>query len=169
MISLIAAHDANRGIGINNTIPWHIPNDFEHFKMLTVGKVIIMGRKTFESMNSKLLPNRITIVLSSNPGASLGPNHYWSTSLEGAIQLAKVLTPTPTEIMIIGGSMIYELALPYANRIYTTEIEKSYACDAFFPNIPGDFVRIFKSRKHKHQNDDESKIYYRFMIYDKNY
>lgn len=137
-LSLIVAVADNNVIGMNNKMPWHIPADFKHFKEITTGKPCIMGRKTYESILDQLgkpLPNRTSIVVSrsgyEHEGAMSAP------SLSEAIELAKAFT-TPdhdNEIMVIGGSQIYALTLPIANRIYLTRVHQEPEGDAFFPEF----------------------------------
>lgn len=127
IISMIAAMAKNRVIGHENSLPWHLPEDLKHFKQMTLGKPVVMGRKTYESMG-KPLPGRKNIVVTRNA-------HYQEegcivvTSLEQAIvHLADV-----KEIMIIGGTEIYRLALPIAHRMYLTFIDLEVTGDAYFP------------------------------------
>jgi len=127
IISIIAAMDRNRLIGNKNQLPWHLPADFAHFKSVTMGKPIVMGRKTFESIG-KPLPGRTNIVLSRNP----------DIRFEGVICVssfadAVAAVPDAEEIMIIGGSAIYEMLLPQANRLYLTYVDAGFEGDAWFP------------------------------------
>lgn len=129
IISMIAAMDRNHLIGNNNQLPWHLPADFAHFKSTTMGKPIIMGRKTYESIG-KPLPGRTNIVLSRNP----------ETKFEGVVcasnfEEALCAVPDAREIMIIGGSSIYEMLLPQANRLYLTYVEAEFEGDAWFPKF----------------------------------
>ena len=129
IISIIAAMDRNRLIGNKNQLPWHLPADFAHFKSVTMGKPIIMGRKTFESIG-KPLPGRTNIVLSRNP----------DTRFEGVVCVssfedAVAEVPEAEEIMIIGGSTIYEMLLPQTNRMYFTYVDGEFEGDAWFPEF----------------------------------
>ena len=132
MLSLIAAVARNRVIGKNNQLLWHLPEDMKHFRDVTRGKPVIMGRKTWESLPEKFrpLPGRHNIVVSRNldykaPGATL------VSSLEDAIHL----TRSDDETFVIGGETLYRQALECAHRIYLTEIDRDYKGDAFFPEI----------------------------------
>lgn len=127
MISIIAAMDPNRVIGLNNHLPWRLPNDLKRFKTLTMGKPVIMGRKTHESIG-RALPGRRNIVLSSNPD-------YRASGCETATSLAKALEKVgeEEEVMVIGGAAVYEAALPKANRLYITLINEEYVGDTWFP------------------------------------
>ncbi|NQZ14054.1 MAG: dihydrofolate reductase [Alphaproteobacteria bacterium] len=135
-ISLIVATAENNCIGINNTMPWHIPEDFKHFKEVTMGKPCIMGRKTYESILDQLgkpLPGRTSIVVSRSGYEHEGA--LSAASLEEAIEKAK--SENTDEVMIIGGAQIYKQALEnnLASRIYLTRVHKSYDGDAFFPEL----------------------------------
>lgn len=137
-LSLIVAAAENNVIGIENKMPWHIPEDFKHFKEVTIGKPCIMGRKTYESILDQLgkpLPGRTSIVISRS-----GYDHEGcisASSLEEAIKKAK--SETTDEIMVIGGAQIYQLALPLAKRIYLTRVHQSPEGDAFFPEFGPDW------------------------------
>ncbi len=138
-LSLIVAVADNNVIGMDNKMPWHIPADFKHFKEVTMGKPCIMGRKTFESIIDQLgkpLPKRTSIVVSRSGFEHEGA--ISATSLEDAIEKAKA--ETDDEIMIIGGSQIYELALPLADRIYLTRVHQEPKGDAFFPEFGADWI-----------------------------
>ncbi|MFZ4077159.1 MAG: dihydrofolate reductase [Legionellaceae bacterium] len=125
-ISLIAAIDTTRGLGKNNQLLCHLPADLKHFKALTLGKPVVMGRKTFESIG-KPLPNRLNIVVSRTmlPREDL----VVVDSLEAALQVAK----DSPEIMIIGGAQLFSEALELAHTLYLTHIHHEFKADVFFP------------------------------------
>ncbi|KYG91974.1 dihydrofolate reductase [Metasolibacillus sp. FSL H7-0170] len=127
MISLIVAHDKNRVIGYENQMPWHLPGELKYFKEMTMGKPIIMGRKTFESIG-RALPGRRNIIITRNASYK-ADNIEVVTSLDEALQLVK----DEPEIMIIGGEQIFKLALEVADRLYITEIDYAFAGDTYFP------------------------------------
>jgi len=127
-IAMIAAMAANRVIGLNNQMPWHLPADLKHFKAVTLGKPVIMGRKTYESIG-RPLPGRRNIVI-SRQGAPVDSPVEWASSVEQALAL---VADVP-EVMIIGGAEIYRQCLPLAQRLYLTEIELETAGDAWFPD-----------------------------------
>lgn len=132
-LSLIAAMSENRVIGIQNRLPWNLPEDLKRFKRLTSGHPVIMGRKTFESIG-RPLPNRENIVISRQPGLAIAGVRS-AISLEAAIEMAQERTEkSQTEIFVIGGAEIYQLALPLAERLYLTIIQKSFEGDATFPD-----------------------------------
>lgn len=126
MISLIAAVDELYGLGKNNQLLCHLPADLQHFKSVTLGKPIIMGRKTFESIG-KALPGRMNIVISRN--VVKNEDVIVAPSLESALELTRALP----EVMIIGGASIYAEAIHYATKIYLTVIHHQFDADVFFP------------------------------------
>lgn len=132
-LSLIVAMARNRVIGVENELPWNLPADLRRFKTLTVGKPVIMGRKTFQSIEARLkrpLPERPNIIISGNgfsyPGVDVYPD------LETALEETGYEFPG-REIMIIGGASIYEQALPLVTKMYLTLIDQDYRGDAKFP------------------------------------
>lgn len=140
-ISAVAAMARNRVIGINNEIPWHLPADLKQFKARTMGKPVIMGRRTFESILNflgKPMPGRYSIVITrgnyEHPGASV--HHDLDSALADA--RAYALANNVDEIIIGGGGQIYELALPVTDRIYLTVVQRDYEGDAYFPALPDD-------------------------------
>ena len=128
-LSIIVAMSSNRAIGINNTLPWHLTEDLKHFKSLTTGHTIIMGRKTYESIG-KPLPNRRNIVVSRNLD-TFSDGVEIVHSLEDAFSISS----NDEEVFIIGGSNIYEQSLNLVEYLYITEIAKAFEGDAFFPEI----------------------------------
>lgn len=137
----VVAHARNRVIGINNELPWHFPSDMKHFKELTGGQTVIMGRKTYESIPEKFrpLPNRDNIVLSRSniDSANLSeqqPSLRYFTSIEAALQNVKT-----DKAFIIGGASIYEQTLDYVDGIYLTLIHQDYEGDAYYPELPENF------------------------------
>ena len=132
-LSLIVAMARNRIIGVENDLPWHIPADLQRFKTMTMGKPVIMGRKTFQSIEARLkkpLPGRPNIVISANGFSYPGIDVF--SDLETAISEARFEHPE-TELMIIGGASIYEQALPLVNRMYLTIVDQDARGDAYFP------------------------------------
>lgn len=127
IISLIVAMDEGRIIGKDNRVPWHLPADMGHFRRLTVGKPVIMGRKTFQSIG-RPLPERTNIVLTRDPHFK-GEGCLIVHSPEEAIKKAG----EAAEVMIIGGAEIYKLFLPKAERIYLTEVHAHFPGDTYFP------------------------------------
>lgn len=127
-ISVIVARTQNKVIGKDNQMPWHLPVDLAWFRQNTLGKPVIMGRKTYESIG-RLLPKRPNIILSRSGFEVEGA--YSATSLEQAVELAKSFANTD-EIMIIGGGELFKQALPMADTLYLTEIQAEIEGDTFF-------------------------------------
>jgi dihydrofolate reductase len=125
-ISIIVAHNQQGIIGINGQIPWHIPEDLKRFKQLTMGKPIIMGRKTFESLGSKPLPGRLNVVISpSKCRESFYDNELgvlWADSLSTALRWLQ-LVGSYEEIFVIGGERLYREAIPLADTLYRTVVK----------------------------------------------
>lgn len=135
VIAAVVAMARNRVIGAGNKLLWHIPEDFRHFKRVTMGKPVIMGRKTYESIG-KPLPGRTNIVISRIPEAVSGDVTAVAT-LDDALARARAVAVADSadEICIIGGGQIYSAALPVTQRIYLTVIDRDYHGDAFFPEL----------------------------------
>lgn len=137
VISSIAAMAHNRVIGVANGLAWHIPEDFKYFKKTTLGKPIIMGRKTYESFG-KPLPGRPNIVISRTSQEPLGPDGpFFVQSIDEALALAKQKAADlkTQEIFIIGGGQIYHDTLPITQRLYLTIIDRDYEGDTYFPDF----------------------------------
>jgi len=129
MIALIAAIAENNVIGQNNGLPWHFPEDFRHFKALTVGKNILMGRKTFESLG-KPLPDRTNIVITRQTDYEVPEGVYVFPTIPEALAAFQ-----EEDIMVIGGGEIYAQTISQADRLYITHIHESYTGDTKFPLI----------------------------------
>jgi len=130
-VSLIVAKSENNVIGKNNELPWHLKDDLQNFKKLTMGHHILMGRKTFESIG-KVLPGRMSLVISSEPRAN-SENVFWFSSIFRAIKQAE--RNGETELFIIGGEKIYKYALSLIDRIYLTEVKATVEGNVFFPAL----------------------------------
>ena len=145
-LTLVVAIDARRGIGVDNKLPWHLPEDLAHFKRVTLGKPMIMGRKTFDSIG-RPLPGRRNIVVTRNAGWRHEGVEV-AASLEAAIALVG-----DEEASIIGGAQVFEAALPVADRMIVTEIGHTFACDTFFPPIdPAVWVETARERHRSEAN-----------------
>jgi len=156
-LSIIAAMDRNRLIGNNNQLPWHLPADLQFFKRTTLGKPILMGRKTFDSIG-RPLSGRRNVIISRNPNyqaAGCDVVH----SIEEALKLVK----ESEEVMLIGGAMLYEQALPLAQRLYLTLIEAEFEGDAWFPDYPqlGNWHEVSRE---KQQADEKNRMDYAFVV-----
>lgn len=156
-LSIIAAMAQNRVIGIDNTLPWRLPDDLKHFKALTIGHHILMGRKTFDSLG-KPLPGRTSVVITRSRDLQL-PGCIVANSIEDAIAACD----RDNEIFIIGGAELYLQALDFADRIYLTEIKAEFEGDAWFPEI--DLGLWLESERSPRESD--SGLKYDFVVYDK--
>ena len=134
-LSLIAALGENRVIGVDNSMPWHLPGDFKYFKATTLGKPIIMGRKTWDSLG-RPLPGRLNLVVTRQADLQLEGAEVF-TSLESAVTRAEAWAKEQgvDEVMLIGGAQLYAQGLPQADRLYLTRVALSPEGDAWFPEV----------------------------------
>ena len=148
LITQIVAHSKNRVIGKDNKLIWNISEDLRHFKRLTLGKCVIMGRKTYESIG-KPLKGRTTIILSKTmKGENVAEN------IVNALHLANSLGFN--EVFVVGGESIYRQTLPYTNRVIATELSMNYEGDTFYPELPKDEFNLVDSIA----MEEESLLYY---------
>jgi dihydrofolate reductase len=156
MISLIVGMAHNRVIGKQNQLPWHLPADLIWFKKTTMGKPIVMGRKTHESIG-KALPGRQNVIISRNRKLS-----YDDCDVVHSPEQAISLLKDEDEIMIIGGALVYEQFLPLAERLYLTQVDADVEGDAFFPDYEtkADWKRVFKE---DHLADERHAYNYSFQ------
>lgn len=141
-IALIAAMSENGVIGNHNALPWHLPEELKYFREKTLNKPVIMGRKTFESMGNKPLPNRLNIIL-THALRFTNPDCKVVHSVEDALKAAGDCE----EIMVVGGAEIYEAFLPLASRIYLTVIHQTYIGDTVFPTVDWFAWKILSEEK----------------------
>jgi len=158
--SLVVAADSNNCIGNENKLLCHLPADLQHFKAITWGHTIIMGRKTFESMNKKVLPGRETIVITRQ-------SNYEAEGclLANSIEQALTLTKKDLHIYIIGGADIYHQTIADAEKIYLTRIHNTFKGDSFFPTITNEDWQI--EEKKDFIPNDKNKYAYSFITYSK--
>lgn len=155
MISLLWAMDKNRAIGLNNQLPWHLPEDLKYFKRVTMGKPIAMGRKTYESIG-RPLPGRENIVITRSQGVTI----------EGCTVIHDVkdlLKREDEELFVIGGAEIFKEIMPYADRLYITEIREVFEADTFFPEINMDNWELIESTPGI--KDEKNPYTYEFFVY----
>lgn len=153
ILSHIVAVDKNWAIGKDNKLPWHLPEDLKFFKETTSGKIIIMGRKTFESLG-RLLPGRMHIVITRSSSKSENENLVYVSSLESALETAKKMIPKwPSEVFIIGGGEIYRQSMEVVNCLYLTQIDKVVDGDTFYPEPQ---FELFKLENKKEFNSPEN-------------
>ena len=153
-INIVVAIASNNAIGKNNKLLWHLPKDLRHFKELTTGHTVIMGRKTFDSVG-KPLPKRRNIIVTRQNIKIEGCEVV--NSLEAALALAK----NETEVDIVGGAEIYKLAMPLTNTIHLTIVHQSFEADTFFPEI--DNKTWHETSREEHQPDEKNAIPFSFI------
>ncbi|OGG08072.1 hypothetical protein A3D05_00330 [Candidatus Gottesmanbacteria bacterium RIFCSPHIGHO2_02_FULL_40_24] len=146
-ISVIAAIGENREIGIDNKLLWHIPEDMHHFKTITLGHPVIMGRKTFDSIGKPLL-GRINIVLTKDRDFK-AENVLVAHTIEEAISMGE--SRDTQEIFFIGGGEIYHQAIKFADKLYLTVVEGSFEADTFFPDYD-EFKKVLYKRQGQYKD-----------------
>lgn len=161
MLSLIVAKAENNVIGKDNKMPWHLPQDLQYFKAKTLGKPIVMGRKTFESLG-RVLPGRPHIIITRNAEYQAPDNCYVVSSLGDALEQALRIMPVDQhEAVVIGGAQIYSEALAIVDRLYVTEVGLTPEGDTFFPEIDPTRWQSIESI------EGEGDIPHRFVTYNK--
>lgn len=133
MIIMIAAASENNALGKDNKIVWHLPDDFKRFKKLTSGHAIIMGRKTFESFD-KPLPNRTHIIITRQKNYTPKIDSELCIVVD-SMEKALAITSKDENVFVIGGGEIYNLGMPFADKIELTRVHENFEADAFFPEI----------------------------------
>ncbi|TDF79920.1 dihydrofolate reductase [Pseudomonas sp. H9] len=165
-LSLIAALAENRVIGIDNSMPWHLPGDFKYFKATTLGKPIIMGRKTWDSLG-RPLPGRLNLVVSRQPGLQLEGAEVFA-SLDEALLRAEqwALAQGVDELMLIGGAQLYTQAIErgLADRLYLTRVELNPEGDAWFPEFDQAQWQLASSQANPAEGDKPA---YHFEVWEK--
>ena len=161
MLSIIVAKAKNNIIGKNNKIIWHLPEDLKHFKKLTTGHTIIMGRKTFESLGKPLV-NRKHIIFSQNPDFKVDAE---KVKVVHSLLEIQDLIEGKEEVFVIGGAMIYNFLMPYVNKMYVTEIEKDFDGDTFFPSINSEIWK--ETSREKGIKDENNNLDYYFVTYER--
>jgi dihydrofolate reductase len=164
-LALIVAVADNGVIGRDNGLPWHLPEDLRYFKRITMGKPIVMGRKTFESIG-RALPGRTNIVISRNE--QFAPDGVLlAASLDEALLLARQLADEQGvgEAVIIGGAQIYALALPRADRLYVTRVHATPEGDTLLP--PVDWAQWVETSCERNTASDDNHFDFSFVVYDR--
>ena len=160
MISIIVAVSDDWGIGKNNDLLWHIPEDLRRFKSLTMGKCIIMGKRTWESLPRKPLPGRNNIVITDIPGECIDCS-VTAYSIEDALGKCD----GDKEAFVIGGGSVYRQFMPIADRLYVTHVHLKAPADIWFPKIDKRKWKVVQ--KEEHISEDEKKIPYSYVIYER--
>lgn len=161
MLSIIVAKAKNNIIGKENKLIWNLPEDLKHFRELTTGHTIIMGRKTFESLG-RVLPNRKHIVFSQNPDFKVTDENV--QVVHSMLEIQEYIE-NQEENFVIGGAMIYNLLMPYVTKMYVTEINEEFEGDSFFPKINPDIWK--ETNREKGHKDEASNLEFDYVTYEK--
>jgi dihydrofolate reductase len=166
-VAIIVAQSSNRVIGLNNQLPWNLPEDLQYFKRVTMGKPIIMGRKTYESIG-RPLPGRKNIVITRQANWS-ADGVMRAGSVDQAIELAKVAASEAgiDEVMVIGGAEIYSQAMAVTEKIYLTQVDVNINGDAFFPALDlSRWSRVGQGNTMYSEQRSGEKVSYKFFVYE---
>lgn len=161
MLSIIVSKAKNNIIGKDNKVMWHLPNDLKRFKELTTNHVIIMGRKTFESIG-KILPNRKHVVFTQNPDFRVKDENV--RVVHSMLEVQEYIEDN-NENFVIGGAMIYNLLMPHVTKMYVTEIDKEFEGDTFFPKINEEIWQ--EVSRQKGIKNEENNLDYEYVIYER--
>ena len=160
-ISIIAAVSDNLVIGKSNKLPWHLPADLKHFKELTTGHVVIMGKRTFQSLPNGPLLNRKNIVLTSIMSEGVNKGFFEADSIEDALELCE----NEEQVFIIGGGAVYRQVIDKADNLYLTWVHDEFQGDAYFPKI--DFKNWKEVEREDHDADEKNPHSYSFVKYER--
>ena len=161
MLSIIVAKAKYNIIGKDNKIILHLPEDLKHFKNITTGHTIKMGRKTFESLG-RVLPNRKHIIFSNNPSFNVNDENV---KVVHSLLEIQDLIEGKEETFVIGGAMIYNFLMPYVKKMYVTEIDKEFEGDTFFPKIDDNIWK--ETSREKGIKDEKNNLDYFFVTYER--
>jgi dihydrofolate reductase len=157
-VSFIFAMDRNRGIGLNNALPWHLPEDLKFFKRVTLGSAILMGRKTYESIG-KALPGRTNIILTQNEA-------FRAEGCEVVHSIPEVVSRyRDEELFVIGGAEVFRLFMSEVTRMYITRIEHAFEADTFFNELPEGEWKLVSSEQGV--KDEKNPYEYYFEVYER--
>lgn len=161
MLSIVVAKSKNNIIGKENKLVWNLPEDLKHFKELTTGHTIIMGRKTFDSIG-RVLPNRKHIILSQNPNLIIKDKNV---QVVHSLLEIQELIESQEEAFVIGGAAIYNFLMPYVKKMYVTEIDEEFEGDTFFPKINTDIWK--ETKREKGIKNEQNNLDYDFVTYER--
>ncbi|HWO76302.1 MAG TPA: dihydrofolate reductase [Bacillus sp. (in: firmicutes)] len=162
MISCLLAMDLNQGIGYENDLPWHLPEDLKYFKRVTMGHTIVMGRKTFDSIG-KALPGRRNVIMARDSAYVNPEGTEVIHSLDHLLLLNK--EKPNEEFFVIGGADIFRQVIPFTDRLYITFIEAEYKADTYFPVINWEEWNLVSSKPGEQQQ--EAGVEYQFRVYER--
>ena len=160
MLSIIVAKAKNNIIGKENKLVWNLPADLKHFKELTTGHTIIMGRKTFQSLG-RVLPNRKHIVFSQNPDFKVNDENV--RIVHSMLEVQEYIE-NEEENFVIGGAMIYNLLMPHVTKMYVTEIDQEFEGDSFFPKINTEIWK--ETARQKGPKDEQNPLDFDYVTYE---
>ncbi|MBP1630529.1 MAG: dihydrofolate reductase [Bacteroidetes bacterium] len=158
MLNIIVAIDENNAIGNENKLPWHLSEDLKFFKRTTTAMAVVMGRKTWQSLPIKPLPNRINIVMTRNPDYNLN-GVVTMNSVSEVVDFAS----SGNQTFVIGGAEVYKTFLPLADKLYVTKVYKSYPADAYFPAIDPE-IWLLEEESELHYDEKED-VNFKFLVY----
>ena len=161
MLSIIVAKASNNIIGKDNQLIWHLPDDLKRFKRLTTGHTVIMGRKTFESLG-RVLPNRHHIILCNDQQMQIDNENV---EIFSDISMLDKYMNDEEEHFVMGGATIYKLLMPYAQKMYITEIDKDFEGDVSFPEVDMDIWKI--TEKEDGPVSEENDFTYKYVTYER--
>lgn len=161
MLSIVVAKSKNNIIGKENKLVWNLPEDLKHFKELTTGHTIIMGRKTFDSIG-RVLPNRNHIIFSNNPDLKVDNENV---KVVHSLLEIQDLIEKKDEVFVIGGAAIYNFLMPYVKKMYVTEIDEEFEGDTFFPKINTDIWK--ETKREKGIKNEQNNLDYDFVTYER--
>ena len=158
-ISIVAAVADNYAIGKGNKLPWHLPADLKHFRELTTGHAVVMGKRTFESLPNGPLPNRRNVVLTSVMSEGVNEGYFEADSLEDAFYLCE----KEEKIFIVGGAAVYRQSLEIADSLYITWVHHEFSADIYFPEV--DFSKWEEVSRQDMPADEKNPYAYSFVHY----
>ena len=158
-ISIIAAVADNYAIGYKKQIPWYMPADLKHFKEITTGHTLIMGKRTFESLPNGPLPNRKNIVMTTMLTEGVVDGYFEADSIDDALELSS----NAEKVFVIGGSAIYKQFMDLVETLYITRVHGEFLADTFFPEI--DFSNWVEVSREDHKADEKNPYPYSFLVY----
>lgn len=158
-VSIIAAIGDNYAIGKLNNLPWHLPADLKHFKQLTTGHAVVMGKRTFESLPNGPLPNRRNIVLTSIMSEGVNKGYFEADSLEDALFLCE----NEEQVFIIGGATVYKQCIDKVDYMYITWVHGHFSADSYFPELDNGAWK--EVHRENYEADEKNPLAYSFVQY----
>lgn len=160
-ISIVAALADDYAIGYKKKLPWNLPADMKHFKNLTTGHTVVMGKRTFESLPNGPLPNRTNIVLTTMLSEGVVEGYFEADSLEDALELCS----NAEQVFVIGGAAVYQQCMDSVNTMHLTWVHGDFKADTYFPEI--DFSNWKEVSREDHPADEKNEYPYSFSVYER--